>query len=916
MPFTRVRIGHYAGDPSACDAFHAFDPESYVVVSAIADSLIYIDHDGMIRPGLATSWKRIDPLTMEFELRRGVHFHNGEPFDADSVVATLRAQRNPDNDSPTGQGILGSIASCRKLDQYRVSITSYFPDAMFLPRLHLFSAIYPRSVLDRDGPHALRDHPIGTGAYQFHEWRRGEAIVLRRNPDHWAQAAVVDELVFPIAKQKDWLDLLSDGMLDIALNVGTHDAHAAANLSGVDVSWRDGLLVHWFIWRNRGHLADRRVRRALNHAVHKKLLIDIAGNAHARVQIGNAWHDQVGHDHNLKPYAYDPDLARRLLAEAGCGQGFALDGLVADVNNSSFQLLRGFFASVDIQLEGEIVPRGEFMRIVTENKMDQAAGKYSGRERDFTYSMYDNTLGHPLLHHFMALFSESPLSLWSSEEYDRHFVDALTAEPADLDRRIRTLDRYMVEQALALFTIREPVYVVTRHGFEIPIQATGHFDYDSLWQIKAPSRWRAATPTPTRSGTGGRDIERLLEATSYPGTLFLPEHENLEDPSLAQLWRNIELGDARWKQLSERMTRSLVDQVAAQNRLDNISRSTESVGILVLTDDDRVVFENYGYAPVTGCASSEPLEQILRDDEGNTCWPRIKATTARTGSWAGVLDMKDRRIHLTVTPALNELDDRTGFVCVFFDYAREEERLRIKAQTATAGLVQKALIPAPDDDDDRAAYYAPAEECGGDWYHIEDTDRYLTLMIGDVTGHGTPAALVTASVAGATSVLDLDARSPGQILGHFNTVIRNTGFGQYYMSFFHIKIDKHTREYEFSSAAHHSPILVGSSGVGTIPTRRALGHLLGDCPAGTEWPQASGVLEPGSLIFLYTDGISEGRNARDVEYGFSRLRRFFRKTARDRPCHQVLDALLADARAYYGDVPLMDDLTLVLARVR
>ena len=741
--------------------------------------------------------------------------------------------------------------------------------------------------------------------------RRGHRLAPKSPPlgPSWA---TVDEIVFPIAKQKDWLDLLEAGKLDIALNLGTHDAHGASALPDVEISWRQGLLVHWFVWRRAGPLADRRVRRALNYAVHKKLLIEIAGHGRAVPQVGNAWIGRTGHDPDLQPYPYDPDMARRLLSEAGYPDGFSLSGLVCDVTNSSFQLLRGFFASVGVELDGTIVPRGEFMRIVTEAKM----GPGDGLAGDFHYSMYDNPLGHGLFHHFVALFSKSPLSLWSSDEYDERFGAALSAVPGELDQAMRNLDRYAIREALALFTLREPVYVATRAGFRIPIHATGHFNYDSLWRIEAPARRRATTERPVRAAEPDPDVEHLLEATSYPGTLLLPRRETLESHGLAQLWRNIELSDARWKLLAERMTNALVDQVAARTRLDNISRSTEGVGILVMSADDRVLFENSGYVRVTGCSSDETLDSVLRDDNGQACWERIKVSTSKDGSWAGVLNMKGRRIHLTVTPALNELDDRTGYVGIFFDYSHEEDRLRLEAEAETAGLVQKALFPVMRRSDHLAAYYAPAAETGGDWYYVDDGDKFLTLMIGDVTGHGTPAALLTASVAGAINVLDLDGQPPRRILGELNNVVRNTGFGQYYMSFYYLKIDKHTRRYRFSSAAHHSPILITRGGVATIPVHRALGHLLGDRPADTDWPEAEGILEPGTLLFLYTDGISEGRNPDDVEYGFSRLRRFFRRIDRTRSCQAILDDLRADARVYYSGIPLEDDLTLILARVQ
>ena len=86
-----VRLGLLTAEPVACDAIHARDPESAAIYPAIADSLVYTDSEGLTKPGLALAWRRIDPLTMEFDLREGVRFHNGDRFTADDVQ--LRGRR-------------------------------------------------------------------------------------------------------------------------------------------------------------------------------------------------------------------------------------------------------------------------------------------------------------------------------------------------------------------------------------------------------------------------------------------------------------------------------------------------------------------------------------------------------------------------------------------------------------------------------------------------------------------------------------------------------------------------------------------------------------------------------------------------------------------------------------------------------
>ena len=278
---TVVRIGVFSTDPSACDAFHAFDPESGIIYPAINDSLVYLDCEGVIRPALAIAWRRLDPLTMEFDLREQVRFHNGDPFTADDVVATMRAQRDPANRSANGQGILSVIAECIKVHDFCVQIRTSFPDGMLLNRLHIASAIYPKSILETKGPSAFLEHPIGTGGYIFERWDRGREIVLRRNPEHWSKAVTVDELRFPIMDQKDWVDALERRELDIALNLDPHDALRVHGTPGLEMRRREAAFSQWFLLSERGPLADRRVRLALNYAVHRHLLCNIASHGWA-----------------------------------------------------------------------------------------------------------------------------------------------------------------------------------------------------------------------------------------------------------------------------------------------------------------------------------------------------------------------------------------------------------------------------------------------------------------------------------------------------------------------------------------------------------------------------------------------------------------------------------------------------------
>ena len=441
-----VRIGALSSDPSACDSFHAFDPESGIVYPAIADSLVYIDCAGVVQPGLAVSWRRVDPVTMEFDLREGVRFHNGDELSADDVVATFKAHLDPANRSGQGQGILSVVADCERIGDYRVRLRTAFPDGMLLNRLHIASAVYPRSILDREGPGALHRHPVGTGAYVFERWRKGDEIVLTRNPDHWSGLVTIDELQFPIMDQKDWVDALESRQLDIAINLDPHDARRIMEMDSSELRLRrrEAALSNWFLLSHHGPLADKRVRLALNYAVHRHLLCQISNHGWASPQASLLTPGQVGFNPELTPYPYDPDHAQQLLRDAGHGGGFTLRGLVSESCASVYRLVRVFLENIGVQLVADIVPRPEWLaRVVTARIRE---GKpYDG---DFAMANVDNFTLHGLFHHAIFLFSQGVFSLTRSPDYDARFLEtAVQIDPDGMQRSLAALDRYALRRS-------------------------------------------------------------------------------------------------------------------------------------------------------------------------------------------------------------------------------------------------------------------------------------------------------------------------------------------------------------------------------------------------------------------------------------------------------------------------------------
>lgn len=681
-----LRIAMYAADPPALDAFQSFDPDSFAVFGLIHDALVYIDAEGRVAPGLATSWRRESPSSMVFTLREGVRFHHGKPFDAEDVVATFAAHMDPERPSVTGRAGLSPLKSVEALDRYTVRVQTHFPDGMLLNRMFFFN-VYPSDILASGGGPAAAADLQGTGAYRFREWSRGERIVLERSPEHWSGQATVERLEFPILRKADWLELLVDGQLDMALNIDAQDAMRARSIRGLASLSAPAALSHFFLWAPQGPLADIRVRRALNHAVHRSLLVDVVEHGLASPQASLLTPEQLGHNPSIKPYAYDPDLAAALLREAGVSGGFTLRGLVASGSIGVYLVLREFLSRVGVTLEAEVVPRSEWMRRIISGR---ALGTYTF-DGDFVLTDADNPITNGAFHHFSFLFSQGPFSLTQSPAYDERFLAAMgQGSDAEMDAALQALDQYAYDEAMMLFTAQHHLHAVCREGVQIPMPRSGHFDVGSLLGV------RITAPRPPRPLSllkpSADDEVGLLEATGHTG--FFHYDGAFEAPFYQKIYARLQTNQAHWLKRVEPMLSALVDQAQTGNNLRNVMASTRRVGIIGLNRFGRRLFVNSGFADLVGDPAL-PADQIQArvPEHGCESLADLERLLDAQSEWAGAVTVAgDRRLYLNAALAVNEFGQPSGYTYVFSDFSGEEERIRSQAIRRIMDNVPYALF--------------------------------------------------------------------------------------------------------------------------------------------------------------------------------------------------------------------------------
>ncbi|WP_026790485.1 ABC transporter substrate-binding protein [Pleomorphomonas oryzae] len=290
------------------------------VFSNVFDVLVRVDKSGTkLIPGLAESWTVSDDgLTYTFKLR-DAKFSNGDAVTADDAVFSLLRIR--DNPGSLWADSFKVVDTATAADAKTLVVKLKTPSAPFLSSMALPNvSVLPKKVLESEGEEAFGEAPIGSGAFAVKEWRRGDRVILEKNPNYWDAANVSLDGVEWISIPDDNTRMLKvqAGELDTALFVPfsrVAELKKDANLKVVsDPSTRED---HLLINHSHGLLGKKEVRQALDMAIDKKAIVDavtfgIGEVAYSYIPKGALYHYA---DNLQRPY--DPEKAKAMLAAAG-----------------------------------------------------------------------------------------------------------------------------------------------------------------------------------------------------------------------------------------------------------------------------------------------------------------------------------------------------------------------------------------------------------------------------------------------------------------------------------------------------------------------------------------------------------------------------------------------------------------------
>jgi peptide/nickel transport system substrate-binding protein len=279
---------------------------------------------------LAESWDIVDDLTIDLKLREGVTFSNDEPFNAEVCKYNLDRimGKLPGVEAPFGARWYPKLKEAQALDEYTVRVTTSEID-VFLLQLLLDLEMVPKEYTQEHGFEKLAQEPVGTGPYTLKEWVREEHITLVARDGYWREKPYIDEVVFrPIPEDATRIAELQAGNVDLIVNVPPDSVptlEADENLEVKSVpSSRGAMVIIDTELEGPLDMKHPKVRQALNYAVDRDAIIEHVLGGYGIKLATVAPEYFVGHDPGLKPYPYDPEKAKQLLAEAGYPDGIEI----------------------------------------------------------------------------------------------------------------------------------------------------------------------------------------------------------------------------------------------------------------------------------------------------------------------------------------------------------------------------------------------------------------------------------------------------------------------------------------------------------------------------------------------------------------------------------------------------------------
>jgi len=341
--------------------------------------IMYGLHDALVKPmpgnpmapSLAESWTESpDRLVYEFALRKGLKFHNGDPFTAEDVAFSFQRAK--------GAQLKEKVKEVVVVDPYKVRFVLHEPWPDFMTFYGTLASaaswITPKNYFEKVGIDGFRKNPIGLGPYKFVSMNPGIELVMEANESYWRKVPSVKRLVFrSVPEGSTRLAMLKRDEVDVAYLLEGELGESIRNDPKLKLAFSGGvatfLLDFFDMWDPKSPWADQRVRKAASLAIDRQALSDADTLGASKVN-GNIVLKSMQFALPIDPDPYDPVQAKKLLAEAGYPNGFdAGDFHAVPPYFATGEAIVGYLGAIGIRTRLRTMERAAFFAALTSKKL-------------------------------------------------------------------------------------------------------------------------------------------------------------------------------------------------------------------------------------------------------------------------------------------------------------------------------------------------------------------------------------------------------------------------------------------------------------------------------------------------------------------------------------------------------------------
>jgi peptide/nickel transport system substrate-binding protein len=312
-------------DAKTLDPIGTNDVASSNVMLQIYQNLVKVNEKGEVIPDLAESYKKLDDLTYEFKIRKGVKFHNGEELKASDVKFTLERAASPLGAAVAHVFEALDVSSIKVIDDYTIQmkLKYVFPPFVATSLTHTGGSILNEKAVKAAGKD-YGQSPVGTGPFKFVKWTKGDRIELTRFDEFSGSKAAYKNLVIrPIPEVTNRAIELESGGIDVCYEVSTNDLKRLEENKDVKVlRVLDNGTSFMGMNTKKKPFDDVRIRQAISYAIDTPTVVNTVWRGIGKAAAGPVPPNIKYSNPALKTHEYNVDKAKQLLKEAGLPDGF------------------------------------------------------------------------------------------------------------------------------------------------------------------------------------------------------------------------------------------------------------------------------------------------------------------------------------------------------------------------------------------------------------------------------------------------------------------------------------------------------------------------------------------------------------------------------------------------------------------